>query len=179
METLGHFSIPIEGMRDGIHDRMFSIDHSFFDHFENSPIERGIFEVNLVLDKRSDLIQLNFDIKGNFDTACDRCMAPIQFPLEFENQLLIKYADTESEDVDVIYISKDTHHINISKFLYDSICLSVPLTKVYPCRENKPFPCDEVIIEKLEGFSEEPEVEEIKPERSIWDSLKDINLGNN
>jgi uncharacterized metal-binding protein YceD (DUF177 family) len=165
-------------MKDGIHEKMFSIEKTFFSHFENSTVKGGKFEVKLVLDKRSDLIQMDFDIVGTIDTFCDRCTAAIAFPLDTESQLLVKYADAESEDSNVIYITRESHHINVAKFIHDSICLSVPLTKVYDCREEKPYPCDESIIEKLEDMNETIENRETGTKGSIWDSLKDLKLGN-
>jgi len=48
MESLNHFSIPIQGLKDGVHPFKFQIDRTFFKLFEESPIEEGKFEVNLL-----------------------------------------------------------------------------------------------------------------------------------
>ena len=178
MNILKHFSIPIEGMKNGLHKKMFTVDNEFFSHFENSPIKKGDFEVELALDKRPDMILMEFDINGNFDTSCDRCMAQIAFPITSQNQLMVKYAENAGEEVGVMYITKDTHHINLSKFIFDSIILSIPLSKVYDCRDTEPYPCDEDVIKKLEIMQEDidPTEEETNP---IWDSLNKLDFGNN
>lgn len=178
MKTLRHFSIPIEGMKNGNHEKTFLVENSFFSHFENSPIQKGKFKVALDLDKRPDLIKMNFEITGSFDTMCDRCMADIALPLGSENQLLVKYADEAAEEPGVIYITRDTHHLNVSKFIYDSIILSIPLSMVYDCRIKEPFPCDEEVIQKLNIIHEENETTEDE-KNSVWDSLNKLDFGNN
>lgn len=178
MKTLERFSIPIEGLKNGLHEKKFSIDSGFFDCFEQSPIKSGNFEVNMTLDKRSDFIQLNLDILGGFDTTCDRCTADIQYPIDDTYHLMIKYADSASEELNVMYITRDTHHVNISKFLYDSICLSMPISKVYDCRDKQPYPCDEAVLDKLDNQASSIE-EKNEEKSSIWDSLDKLELGNN
>lgn len=178
MKILDHFSIPIEGMQNGQHRKTFSIAKPFFDHFEQSLIKKGNFEVNLELDKRSDLIELIFDITGTFDTVCDRCTATVDFPLQTKATLLVKYADEPSEESTVIYITRDTHHINVSKYLYDSICLAVPLMKVFDCDSMENRPCDQAVLDKLEGFTENPSEDKQEKANPLWDKLKGINFDN-
>ena len=177
MKGLDHFSIPIVGLKNGMHEYSFSLDKEFFSAFEKSPVKSGKFEVTLDLDKRSDLIKLEFDIQGSFETPCDRCMADIDYPMTFDDKLLVKYADEPREEEQVIYITRDTHHLNVSKFIYELICLHLPLIKVYECREEEPYPCNEVILDKLDALDN---IEE-SPEESknpIWDSLDEIKFKN-
>ena len=165
-------------MKSGIHEKKFSIDNSFFKHFEESMIKSGKFEVLLELDKRSDLIEMNFDITGDFETVCDRCTAQVDFPLNTQTNLLVKYSEENVEEPNVLYITRDTHHINISKFIYDSICLSIPLMKVFDCQQKEPFPCDEAVLEKLDDFSEEAIENKDEKANPIWEELKRINFDN-
>ena len=178
MKILDHFSIPIEGMQNGQHEKTFSIAKPFFDNFEQSLIKEGAFEVNLELDKRSDLIELIFDIAGNYKTVCDRCTATVDFPLQTQTTLLVKYADELSEESNVMYITRDTHHINVSKYLYDSICLAVPLMKVFDCESLVNRPCDLVVLDELERFTEDPIEDKQDKANPIWDKLKNINFDN-
>ena len=178
MKILDHFSIPIEGMKNGQHEKTFSIAKPFFDHFEQSLIKEGNFEGKLELDKRSDLIELNFDITGTFETICDRCTAKVDFPLHTQPILLVKYAEEPSEESNVIYITRDTHHINVSKYLYDSICLAVPIMKVFDCQDEENPPCDEAVLDKLDSFSDEAIENENDKANPIWDKLKGIKFDN-
>jgi len=155
MKKLGHFSIPLEGLKDGKREFMFQLNNEFFVEFENSPVKSGKFEARLDLEKKSNLIKLDFDIQGSLGTPCDRCLADIDLPLHMEDHLIIKYTDEARVEEEVIYITRDTDHINVAKFLYECICLNLPLIKVYDCREEEPYPCNEKILDKIEGEEEE------------------------
>ena len=64
MESLQEFSIAFKGLKDGSHNYHFDIRHRFFGSFENSIIQDGELAVDLILDKRPDLMILHFKING-------------------------------------------------------------------------------------------------------------------
>jgi len=165
MKKLGHFSIPIEGLKDGKREFMFDLDNEFFTEFENSPVKAGNFKARLELEKKSNLIKLDFDIEGTMHTPCDRCLEDIDLPLQMEDHLIIKYKDEAVEEEEVIYITRDTDHINVAKYLYECVCLNLPLIKVYDCRENKPYPCNDKILDKLDAT----ETNSSDSSNPIWD----------
>ncbi len=169
MEKLGQFSIPIEGLGEGIREFNFLLNTQFFLEFENSPVKAGDFEARLVLEKKSNLIKLDFEIMGSMETPCDRCLADIHLPLQMEDHLIIKYVDeTVEEEEEVIYITRDTDHVNVAKYFYECVCLNLPLIKVYDCRETEPYPCNEKILDKLQG----EDASEADATNPIWDQLK-------
>ncbi len=172
METLNQFTIPLEGLKDGMHQFDFQIDRGFFKHFEQSPIQDGKFDLKLFFDKRPDLLVFTFDFKGSFSTNCDRCLEAINLPLTGNQQLIAKYAEESGEDADVIYITKGTQELNVARFAYEFICLAIPMTKVYNCGEDEPTPCNVEILNQLFNNDEVEEKEESK--NSVWDALKDF-----
>lgn len=170
METLNQFTIPLEGLKDGMHQFDFQIDKEFFKHFEQSPIQEGNFDLKLFFDKRPDLLVLTFDFKGSFSTNCDRCLEAIQLPMKNNEQLLVKYAETPSEEAEVVYIERGTQQLNVAKYAYEFICLSIPMIKVYDCEEDENPPCNQAILDQL--YKEEEIEEETK--NPVWDALKDL-----
>ncbi len=168
MKKLGQFSIPLEGLKEGKREFIFQLDNAFFAEFENSPVKSGDFEARIDLEKKSNLIKLDIDITGSMGTPCDRCLADIALPLQMEDHLTVKYTDEASVEEEVIYITRDTHHLNVAKFLYECVCLHLPLIKVYDCREEEPYPCNEKILDKIAGEAEEEE----NGSNPIWDQLK-------
>jgi len=174
MESLKPFLIPIAGLKVGIHQFDYQIDETFFQHFENSPIRAGKVQLNLELDKRSDMIILGFRLNGKTPTACDRCMADIDLPFEGDYTLIVKY-ENESDDTesDLVYINREETILDVSKFAYEYICLSIPLIKVYDCDEEKVLPCNTAILDRLDNqFTEDDDKE--PPTNPIWDALKDL-----
>ncbi len=174
MEPLQEFTIPIEGLKDGMHQFDFQIDSHFFKHFENTPIQEGNFALSLYFDKRPDMLVLTFDIKGAFATECDRCLAAIQLPIKGNNQLLVKYADEAAEDSEVIYITRATKMLNVARYAYEYICLAIPMVKVYNCKSEATPPCNQEMLNYLDRNEPEDSPVNKASENPIWDALKDF-----
>ncbi|MDX1686309.1 MAG: YceD family protein [Saprospiraceae bacterium] len=170
MELLEAFSIPISGLDDGVHHYHFEVDGDFFEKFENSPISSGDLNVEMELDKRSDMLVLWFDISGTIDESCDRCLASIDLPVTGRHRLIGKHGSGE-EEADVFYFDPGLNKLNVAKFVYDFCCLSVPLSKTYDCRSEAEIPCDEKVLE------EQREKDHVK-NNPVWDQLKDVKFDN-
>lgn len=172
MEALVEFSIPIKGLLDGVHKYKFNIDRSFFSHFEQSPIQDGSFEVALKFDKRPEMFELNFAFKGTAKQACDRCLVQVDLPLEGEDRLLVKFSEEPvEEDADVVFIPRDISSFNVAKYVYEYICLSLPLINIFECESLPNPPCDQKVLDRLEQMEHPEDGDESEP-NSIWDELK-------
>jgi len=174
MGLIAHFSIPFRGLKSGTHQFDFQIDSQFFKLFDNSPIEEGKFEVRLFLDRQPDMMVLVFDIDGWMAAACDRCLENIQLPIKDEQRLILKFADEQSQDPLVEHISTDAPNINVAKYIFEFICLSMPLTKIYDCESEEEPPCNEEMLKYMESEREEATKEE-KTTNPIWEELKNFN----
>ena len=173
MSILEHFSIPYIGIKDGLHQYQFKVDNRFFALFENSPITEGDFNINLVLDKRSGLSELDFEIDGHIGALCDRCLADIRLPISSTNHILVKVSNKISEDDEVIFIKEDHSHLDLSQIIYEFIVLAMPLMNIYDCENEEPRKCDMNVLKKLS----EDVIEDTEPTTNkIWENLKDINL---
>jgi uncharacterized protein len=169
MKGLIQFSIPVQGLRDGTHQFDFQLDRSFFAHFEDSPVADGSIRLQLIFDNRPDMKVLLFDFEGTVRSNCDRCLAPIDLPVEGKAQLILKMkqeGEDELDDPDVVYISADDQKIDIAPHVYEFVCLALPMIKVYDCEEDDPVPCDEQMLDYLE------QSEETEQSNPIWEDLK-------
>ena len=170
MNAFVAYSIPIQGLKIGIHQFKFEIDSAFFRHFEESPVQDGIINFDLQLDKRPDMLILDFRLKGYIKAECDRCTALIDLPLEDERQLIVKYGESEGEDEDeVVFISREASEFNVAKYLYEFTVLALPITNTYDCQSEPNPPCNFEVLKYLSSISGEP-----KPD-PVWDALKGIN----
>ena len=170
MNRLVPFVIPIRGLFPGLHDYTFDIDASFFEQFESAPVNDGDIEVRLELNKQSDMYVLQFEFEGTVKTDCDRCLAPIDLPIEGAERLLVKFSVEETaEEAEVIFIHPETPKLDISKYVYEFICLAIPMIKTYDCEVEKERPCDESMLGYLETQSEEQQ-----QDNPIWDELKKL-----
>lgn len=152
MMPLAEYIIPVKGLKVGMHHFDFQVDSSFFKHFEGSPIAEGNFEVGLDFDKRHDMYNLRFDIKGQVTASCDRCLGEIQLPVTGNYELVVKLSLEEiEEDIDVAFVSPEISTLSVAKWVYEYIVLSLPLRNVFECEKANPKPCDMEMLTRLEG----------------------------
>jgi len=176
MKAFRQFSIPIKGLSIGLTDFNFEIDNQFFESFEDSPIKEGKFDVKTILDKRADMLIFTFDFKGSFKTECDRCLANIDLPISNQEDLIVKYSEEAEEDAEVVYIVRESSEFNVAKYIYEYICLSMPVTNIYDCEEEEETVCDLKMLDYLDQKEEEAEKEDSA--NPFRDALKDFKKDN-
>ncbi len=169
MNAFVAYSIPIKGLKIGIHQYTFTIDSAFFSHFEDAPITEGDIRFGLQLDKRPDMLILDFDLEGSIKAECDRCTATIDMPLQDSRELIVKYGEAEGDDEDeVVFIHREASEFNVAKYLYEFSVLALPITNTYDCQNDPNPPCNFEILKYLNN-----EAGEQNPD-SVWDALKDL-----
>ncbi|MDX2133985.1 MAG: DUF177 domain-containing protein [Saprospiraceae bacterium] len=168
MDAFVAYSIPIQGLKYGVHRFAYDVDKAFFAHFEGSPLEEAEVHVDLALDKRSDMLLLDFALQGTVRTECDRCTAPIRLPVNDQRQLVVKYGDANGEAEDeVVFIQRETHDFNVAKYLYEFTVLAMPYIRAYDCENDDPRPCNMEVLEHLQNIAREADY-------PAWDALKDF-----
>lgn len=172
MKALKEFSLPISGLITGVHAYQFELDQSFFKAFDNKLTENGLLKADVELDKKPGMLVFDMNVNGQVATTCDRCLAPIQLPVQGSYQLIVKYSDQPREEGEVVYISPEETTFDLSSYLHELVALSMPFSKVYDCEEDDPIPCDLETLDRLETDQEE----EKESDSGTWDALKDIEL---
>jgi len=185
MDPLIAYTIPILGLRDGIHQFDYQIDHAFFEQFEHAPVQDGGIQLHLEIDKHPGLYTMLFTFEGTIKTDCDRCLAAIDLPIEGEQRLLVKVSEgaegaptEDPEDPDVIYISPEQQQFNTAPYAYEFICLAIPMIKSYDCMEEEEPPCNEEMLDRLGLPEEEARPEEEAADNPIWAELKKLSSNN-
>ncbi|MBC7884126.1 MAG: DUF177 domain-containing protein [Saprospiraceae bacterium] len=175
MNALDHFSLPYQSMKNGLHTFQFKVDDLFFAAFENSPVQLGDFNVEVQLDKRPGISELNVMITGEVDAVCDRCLSDIRMPVKSENHILVKVSNRLSNEIDdeVIFVKEDQSHLNISQIVYEFIVLALPIVNIYNCENDNPRKCNMDVLKKLVASDEAKETQTVI---KTWDSLKNLNL---
>lgn len=166
------FSLPIKGLIDGMHQFSFQVNDSFFDMYTESLVRKGSFEVKLNLEKKPSLLVLDFETDGFIHVPCDRCLKSIDIAVSAEEQYLVKYADEDIRNEEVIFIQTDTSHVNVADMIYEMIQLHLPLINVKDCDEDDYKDCDQDMLDYLD-MNDTPEDKE---GYDIWGDLKNIKL---
>ncbi len=173
MKSLNHFTLPIMGLKMGMHQFDFQVDKEFFNHFDQEVIEDGKFDIKLYFDKRPDMIVLVFEFEGAVQTNCDRCLATINLPVKGNNQLLVKYAEEESEDDEIWYIPSGKSELNVAKPIFEFIILNLPIIKTYDCQSEEQAPCDEEMLRYLQPSDEKETDEESNEDNDLSNPFRD------
>ena len=168
MDVLRVYSLPIQGLKDGVHSFEYQLDHTFFSQFEGSPIEAANIEARLELDKRPDLLVFDFDLEGRVSAECDRCTTNIQLPIQTQQQLMVKFGEPEDDDDEIVFIPRESPDFNVAKYLYEYSVLAMPMINTYDCEDDPEPPCNREVLAYLNQADQ-------TKDNPIWDALKMMN----
>jgi uncharacterized metal-binding protein YceD (DUF177 family) len=168
------YEIAWQGLKPGLHEFQYDIDNRFMQEREGEREFKDLdAQVNLKFDKESGFFRLHFDIDGSVTLPCDRCGDEYRLRLWDEFDLLIKLlgegAEEVEEEADVVYISRSETVIDISKWLYEFVMLSVPMQHIHPDKPDGTPGCNPQALALLNQLSEP----EDKPStNNIWKGLE-------
>ena len=159
MNTLKQFSVPFTGLKLGSHHFDYELDDTFFGAFEYSMIKTGNLKVDLELDKQETMLILKFKVLGTVNLDCDKCLSEFALPINLYERQIVKFAEDEleSDDEEIVSLSRKETSIDISKPLYEMINVAVPYIK--NC-EQAGKECDQEMIDRLEQLSIDKQAEE-------------------
>ncbi|MDO6759644.1 DUF177 domain-containing protein [Tamlana sp. 2_MG-2023] len=177
MKSLKEFTIPFVGLKIGKHHFEYEVEQPFFEHFEYEDFNSVKVNVDLVLEKKSTLLELHFKISGWVNVNCDLTNEPYNQDIENEFDLVVKFGDEyNDENIDLLIVPHGTYEINIQQYIYELIILAVPIKRIHPGVEDGTL--DSEILKKLEELSpklkedkEKDKSEEIDPR---WNTLKKL-----
>jgi uncharacterized protein len=163
------FVLPIAGLSLGNKHYTFELGRQFLELYDDSEILDCEVYVDLLFDKRENMIEMNFNMKGWLEVPCDRCADEYHQEIEGRQTLILKYGDHfEEESDEIIIIPSDLHEFDVSQLIYEYMVLLLPIRKVHPEDEDGNSGCNPEVIKRLE----ELRVEEQNDPR--WEVLKNL-----
>jgi uncharacterized metal-binding protein YceD (DUF177 family) len=155
MKQLKEFTIPFVGLKIGKHHFDYSIDQTFFNHFEYEDFNSCNIKVDLILEKKSTLLELNFQISGTVNVNCDVTNEPFDLPITTDFDLVVKFGDEYND-------------------IYESVVLALPSKRIHPGVEDGTL--DSEILDKLDELS--PKLKDKKEDKEEtdprWNTLKKL-----
>jgi len=134
-EIRNRIVIPVKGLSQGEHSFTFAIGKEFFQDFENGQIKDADCTVRVNLVRHQTLISVNCIIGGFVIVECDRCLDDLTLKVDVERGLTIGFGSLDVDEGsadDVMIIDSAEAEVGLDQFVYDYICLSLPLVKVHP-----------------------------------------------
>jgi uncharacterized metal-binding protein YceD (DUF177 family) len=169
------YNIEFKGLKEGLHEFEFEVKNSFFEHFEESLVEKGDVKALIILERRSSFLNLHFKITGILELTCDRCLEPYEQKIGLETDIFVKFGhETEDNSDNVLWLLPEEHQLNVAQLIYEYTVLSIPMRHVHPKNDNGVRACNKEMIEKLKELKAKhiPEESETDPR---WDLLKKLN----
>jgi uncharacterized protein len=190
MDPLIAYIIPHSGLKQGIHTFDFQTDAEFFAAMPDSPIQEGNVKARMTMDKKTDMLVFDFDFEGDLTLPCDRCTEDYFQKVKGTTQYIVKFADKEYEEDEILYVKAADGQISVAHFLYESILLELPTRRVHPLEK-----CNPDVVALIMGESDlapnsmtddafgnneqTPNLsnsEDINPENPFVKALKDIKI---
>ncbi len=174
MKQLNEFVIPFIGLKLGKHQFEYQINNTFFTHFDFDEYEDANIKVNVVLDKKTTMLELNFKHKGTVNVPCDVTGEMFDLPIKGAIKLVVQFGEEFNNDnEELLIVQHGEHQIDITQYIYEMIVLSVPPKRVHPGIKDGSL--KSLALDKLNELKVTEVKKESKQEENIdprWDKLK-------
>lgn len=143
----------------------YILEDDFFEGIENSQIEGGKVELELIITPMPDhVLDLSLCYRGEVRVECDRCLQPLILPIEVEEGLEIVLGDHfDDENDELIYLDNQDPVYDFTWIIYELLALHLPIQRMHDIED-----CDPEMVKYLVDEAPEGEME-IDP---MWETLK-------
>ncbi|MFT5183599.1 MAG: uncharacterized metal-binding protein YceD (DUF177 family) [Flavobacteriales bacterium] len=167
MKLTNDYTIPFTGLTIGKHAFEFQLGKAFFEQFEYSEISEGDVFIDVILEKQSSMMILDFEFEGVIETICDRCQESVEIELEGEFRLIVKFGDyTDTNNDEILILGPNEVEVDFTQYFYEYSHLALPSKRVHDSLEE----CNQDVIAILKNLKSESG-DDVDPR---WGALKDI-----
>lgn len=133
MKNLKEYLIQFVGLKIGKHQFDYQIDNTFFEHFEFDEYNTSNVKVDVLLEKKTTMLELTIKHKGIVNVPCDLTNEDFDLPIKGKINLIVKFGKTFNDDnEELLILPHGEFEFNIAQYIYESIILSVPTKRVHP-----------------------------------------------
>ena len=176
MSKTKEYTIPFVGLKLGKHKFEYQISNAFFEIFDYNEFQNSDIKVNVVLDKQSSLLELNFKHEGTINVPCDLTSEDFDLPIKGKLKLIVRFGETFNNDnEELLILPFGEFEIDIAQYIYEMIILSIPLKRIHPGIKDGSLNTE--ALTKLKELTIKEQKKEKKEEENIdprWDKLKQL-----
>lgn len=176
MNKTKKYLIPFIGLKLGKHHFEYQINNAFFEIFDYHEFQNSDIKVNVVLEKKSTMLELSFKHKGTVNVPCDLTNEDFDLPIKGKMNLIVRFGeDFNNDNEELLILPHGEFQIDISQYIYEMIVLSVPLRRIHPGIKDGSL--DTEALRKLNELTIKEQKQENKEEENIdprWDKLKKL-----
>ena len=175
MKSTNEYLIPFIGLKIGKHHFEYTIEKKFFDEFSFDEFENCTVKVNVVLEKKTTMLEVSFAQKGTVNVPCDLTGEQFDLPIKGKIKLVVQFGEEFNNDNDeLLILPHGEHQIDLAQYIYEMIVLSIPQKRIHPGVKDGTLQTE--ALKKLNELQVK-DVEEVKKEEEIdprWDKLKQL-----
>ena len=165
MKHSREFEIAWQGLKPGPHTYIYDIDDRFMREREADESFTGwSAKITLLFDKHESFFMLHLDIDGKVTVPCDRCGDDFTLVIK----LVADDSGAIQDEDDVVFIPRSETVIDISKWIYEFLMLSVPLQHIHPDSADGTPGCNPQALNLLDQLSEPAE----PAKNPLWKGLE-------
>ncbi|HTG67024.1 MAG TPA: DUF177 domain-containing protein [Flavobacterium sp.] len=176
MNRTKEFLIPFVGLKLGKHHFEYQISNAFFENFEYDEFQNSDIKVAVVLEKKSNMLELSFKHKGTVNVPCDLTGEDFDLPIKGKMKLIVRFGEVFNNDnEELLILPFGEFEIDISQYIYEMIVLSVPQKRVHPGVKDGSLKTE--TLDKLNELKVKKEDKKENKEENIdprWDKLKQL-----
>lgn len=179
MKVTNAFLIPFVGLKLGKHQFEYQINKEFFEDYDYDEFEACDIKVNIVLEKKSTMLELHFKHKGTIHVPCDLTSEMFDFPIKGKIKLIVQFGEVFNDDnEELLILPFGEHQVDVKQYIYEMIALSIPLKKIHPGIKDGTLKSEALDkLNELKVSSKEPKKTDSKEEETTdprWDQLKKL-----
>ena len=149
LAKLATFRIPLRGAKQGTDNYEFLLDDDFFRAMESIDILGGAVKVSLAVRRANEANYFAIHCQGTIQIVCDRCLEPMDYAVEADYDLAVKFGDEYDDSNDgVLIVPEGDNDLDVAPIVYDTVALSIPLQHVHAEGE-----CDEATWQALQAHT--------------------------
>ena len=137
MGKLDGYKVDLKGMTDDTVSYHWQADNDFFSAVQGPEIKHGLLDVALRVKRTSGAFKLEFQLKGEVEVTCDRCLEPMDLPIETQATLDVVMGDDYADDGDQVTVPEREGTINVAWNIYEFAALQIPLRHVHETCEQE------------------------------------------
>ena len=148
MCSLEHFDIDLKALSEGETPLQWELDDQYFGALDGAEVQSGALHVSGSIRKATGFYELRLGISGTVRIPCDRCLDPMEQPIDTSLRLVVKLGSEYQEQDDIIVVDENEGILHTAWFIYESVALAIPIQHVH-----QPGDCNAAMSEKLAELS--------------------------
>lgn len=132
MGKLDGYKVDLKGMTTDTVSYCWKADNDFFSAVQGSEIKQGMLDVTLRVKRTSGAYELEFQLQGEVEVTCDRCLESMGQPIDAFCTLRVVMGEDFVDDGDVVVVPEREGTINVAWNIYEFAALQIPLRHVHP-----------------------------------------------